>query len=115
MGDCVGMRQAIAEEWTKWRGLISEQAQSGETGAVFCRERGLPVWQFYAWKKRLGEAAGAKFVEVEVKPARGARESWGRDDKVIEVRLSRGLSLFVESGFEASHLRALLSVLESEG
>jgi hypothetical protein len=43
MDHFVGMRQVGAEAWTKWRSLISEQAESGQSGAVFCRERGLHV------------------------------------------------------------------------
>jgi hypothetical protein len=95
MGDRVAMRQPIPEEWTKRRGLISEQAQSGERGAVFCRERGLPVWQFYAWKKRLGEAPGAKFVEVEVKPARAGR---------VELRGKFRSSFFQLTAHHLSHV-----------
>jgi hypothetical protein len=72
----------------------------------------LAVWAFYAWKKRVREAEAAKFVEVAVKPVkRGWRSSAG-DDKTIEIRLRSGLSLFVGPGFEAGHLRALLSELE---
>jgi hypothetical protein len=109
------MRQREAEAWTKWRELISEQTQSGHSAAVFCRERGLRVWLFYAWKKRLREAEGAKFVEVEVKPAEAAKRWSAAGDKAIEIRLSKGRSLVVGPAFEASHLRALLAVLESEG
>jgi len=32
----------------------------------------------------------------------------------IEIRLNKGRSLFVEPGFDASHLRALLALLEAE-
>ena len=65
----VWMRQPEAEAWTKWRGLVLEQTQSGQSAAKFCRERNLRVWQFYDWKKRLVEGEVAKFVSVEVKPA----------------------------------------------
>jgi hypothetical protein len=52
---------------------------------------------------------------VEVKPAGFAVSSSVPGDKAIEIRLRRGRSLLVEPGFDASHLRALLAVLESEG
>jgi hypothetical protein len=52
---------------------------------------------------------------VEVKPAELAMSSSMPGDKAIEIRLRRGCSLVVERGFDASHLRALLAVLESEG
>ena len=109
------MRELGAEVWTKWRGLVSEQAESGQSAAKFCRDRGLRVWQFYDWKKRLVDDEVAKFVSVEVKPAELAVSSSVPDDKAIEIRLRRGCSLVVGPGFDASHLRALLAVLEGEG
>jgi hypothetical protein len=106
------MRQGGTEVWGKWRGLISEQRQSGQKVAAFCRDRGLREWQFFAWKKRLREAEAAQFVEVEVRPAEAARRPTGEHGRGIEIRLSKGRSLMVEPGFDANHLRALLSVLE---
>ncbi len=106
------MKQPSEEAWTRWRGLLSEQLGSGQSAAVFCRERGLAVWAFYAWKKRVREAEAAKFVEVAVKPAYGSWRSSVVEEKAIEIRLRSGLSLFVGPGFEASHLRALLRELE---
>ena len=37
----------------KWRSLVSEQEESGQSVAAFCRARGLPESLFYYWKKRL--------------------------------------------------------------
>jgi hypothetical protein len=102
----------MTEAWMKWGGLVSEQSQSGQTVAAFCRERGLPAWHFYEWKKRLRESEAAKFVEVQVAiPAEPVRPTGARGS-TIEIRLRAGRSLFVEPGFDASHLRALLCVLE---
>jgi hypothetical protein len=106
------MKQPSVEAWTRWRGLLSEQLESGQSAAVFCRERGLAVWAFYAWKKRVREGEAAKFVEVAVKPACGSWRSSAVEEKAIEIRLRSGMSLFVGPGFEASHLRALLRELE---
>jgi hypothetical protein len=114
MNHFVWMRPAGAEVWAKWRGLVSEQAQSGQSAAKFCHERDIRVWQFYEWKKRLVEAAGASFVSVELKPSERPTYS-SSGDKAIEIRLRRGRSLVVAPGFDASHLQALLLVLESEG
>src|ERR1035438_135826 len=63
------MRRERTEEWAKCRGLVSEQIASGQSVAVFCRERGLRDWQFYEWKKRVRETEAAKFVSVEVAAA----------------------------------------------
>ena len=51
---------------------MSEQGRSGQSVAAFCRERELCAPHFFAWKKRLREAAGPKFVEVKLVPA-----GWG--------------------------------------
>ena len=106
------MKRGRTEDWAKWRRLISQQIASGRTVAAFCRDRGLRDWQFYEWKKRVREADAANFVAVKVvAPSEAAVVTSG---KAIEVRLPRGRSLVVEPGFDARHLRALLSVLEAE-
>jgi len=97
------MRGLEPEVWTKWRGLVSEQTESGQSAARFCRERGLPVWQFYDWKKRLVEGEVAKFVSVEVKPAQLAVSSSAPGDKAIEIRRRRGCRLVVEPGLRATY------------
>jgi hypothetical protein len=108
------MRVRGAEAEAKWRGLISEQEQSGKTVAEFCRERGIAASKLYSWKQRcVGAKPVSGFVrlrvapEVEAEPVATARSG-------IEVRLAGGRSLVVEAGFAANHLRALLAVLESQ-
>jgi len=108
------MKQLRAELWTKWRGLVSEQSQGGQTVSAFCRDRGLRDSLFYDWKKRIREVEAAKFVEVKVKDSSEQKKPVPKHYPAIEVRLSTGRSLLVEPGFDASHLRALLAVLEVE-
>jgi len=101
----------------RWRGLLSEQQESGQSIAAFCRDQVLPVWQFYEWKKRLRSPETESFVAVEVV----ASEASGAPTRPvpvpsapIEIRLSCGRSLLVGPDFEANHLRRLLRVLEQE-
>lgn len=98
----------------KWRELVSEQFSSGQTVAAFCRERGIRASQFYDWKKRFRAGEAAKFVEVRVKESSEQRKPAPERSPAIAIRLNNGRSLLVEPGFDASHLRALLAVLESE-
>jgi len=89
----------------KWRSLIAEQKERGQSVAAFCRAR----------EKRLREGASSQFVEVQVaksqlKP-KHFRTALGSS---IEVRLRNGRSLMVPPEFEVSHLRALLAVVECE-
>jgi hypothetical protein len=97
----------------KWRDLISEQARSGGSVAAFCRERGLSAPRFYYWKKRVREAGTPQFVAVQVARAKPAAAR-AAGSTTIEVRLSNGRSLVVAPEFDASHLRALLAVVETE-
>jgi hypothetical protein len=110
------MGQDKEEGQNRWRGLVSEQVASGKSVAAFCRERGLQVWQFYDWKKRLREPSPAAFVAVEVSRSGAPVQTAPYAVQVpgIEIRHRRGWSLIVEPGFDAGHLRRLLSVLEME-
>ena len=102
------------EKQSKWRSLIAEQKESGQSAAAFCRARGVREALFYYWKKQLQEEARSQFVEVQVaKPDLSQRHS-GTLGTTIEVRLGNGRSLMVAPEFNAGHLRALLAVLEPE-
>jgi hypothetical protein len=103
--------------WAKWGKLVSEQVGSGQSVAAFSGERRLCAPHFFAWKKRLPEAAwprqaqgdeAAQFVEVKLV---GAASTAG--ESRVEVRLPNGRSLLVGRGFDAQHLRALLAVVET--
>jgi len=93
--------------------LVSEQAGSGRGVAAFCRERGLAASQFFAWKKRLSQAAANQFVEVQVVGTGTAAQPRVAHGRAIEVRLGGGRCVFVEPGFDAGHLRAVVAALEA--
>lgn len=88
------------EQWVRWRGILAEQRESGQSIAGLCRDRGLPVWQVYEWKKRLCEAEAKPFVAVEVvaAEAEGSRSTADVASAAIEVRLRGGRSLPVDPG-----------------
>ena len=95
--------------------MIAEQKESGQSVAAFCRTRGVREALYYYWKKQLQEVARTQFVELQVaKPDLSQRYSGTAPGTTIEVRLRNGRSLMVAPEFNASHLRALLAVVESE-
>ena len=132
-------REGRGKAWGKWRKLVREQGRRGQSVAAFCRERGLCAPYFYAWKKRLREAAAGrdvlrapltKFVEVKLVPAGPGLAGAGRDagaagvvqgasvsraagDVRVEILLKNGRSLRVGPGFDAELVRALVAVVES--
>ena len=109
------MNEHRQQTLAKWRSLVAEQEQSGESVAAFCQTRELVQSQLIYWKRRLREVERASFVEVQL--ARPSVEPRVRarvlGSPTIEVRLKNGRSLMVAAGFEAHHLRRLLAVVES--
>ena len=99
----------------KWRELVAEQEQSGQSVAAFCESRELTRSQLIYWKRRLREAERPSFVEVQLaQPGAEPRvRARALGSPTIEVRLKNGRSLMVAAGFDARHLRALLAVMES--
>ena len=106
-----GMGQHKEADLARWRGLVSEQVASGRSVAAFCRDRGLREWQLYEWKKRLRCSAAAPFIAVEVASTEAA-SAQPAPMSGLEIRHRGGWSVIVEPGFDASHLRRLLAVLE---
>jgi hypothetical protein len=105
------MGQHKEEYLARWRVLVSEQVESGKSVAAFCRDRGLREWQLYECKKGLRPCEAAPFISVEVASTE-AVSAQPRPASGIEIRHRRGWSLVVEAGFDASHLRRLLAILE---
>jgi hypothetical protein len=98
----------------KWQSLFSEQEQSGQSVAAFCRARGVRESLYYYWKKQWQKAAMPQFVEVElVKTNRERGQACPGLGSTIEVRLGNGRSLMVAPEFDANHLREVLAVVES--
>ena len=110
------MAQQTQEAWARWRALIFEQQESGQSVAAFCRARGLRDGQFYDWKKRLRRREAEPFVAVQI--TEEAPEVPSLSVSVVsaplEIRLGRGRSLLVGSDFDTAHSRRLLRVLEQE-
>ena len=111
-----GMQGRKREAWAKWQELVAEQAGSGLSVAAFCRERRLTESQLFTWKRRLREAAVPSFVELQVvgavAPACFSQPSV-MPGRAIEIRLEGGRRVFVEPGFEAEHLRAVVEALDA--
>ena len=76
-------RERSRQARRKWQKLISEQEQSGQSVAAFCRERELGASHFWWWKKRLRTPL-TKFVEVKLTPT--VREGGAGPGSRAEVR-----------------------------
>jgi transposase-like protein len=105
------------EKRARWQGLVLDQGTSGQSIAEFCRARELSKTLFYRWRRKLQEVATPGFVEVQVAKRRlrngRAKPVVPATGSTIEVRLRNGRSVMVAPKFDASHLRAVLAVVES--
>ena len=92
----------ITERQDHWRGVVEQWRRSGLKRAAFCRERGMTVWQFRYWHRRLaGEAPSGSGVFAPVRSVGGSG---------LRLRLG-GLELEVEAGFDEATLKRLLRAL----
>ena len=71
------MNERREQALAKWRVLVAEQEQSGQSVAAFCQNRELAQSQLIYWKRRLREAAKAPFVEVQLAQPGGRAASAG--------------------------------------
>jgi hypothetical protein len=92
----------------QWRERIAEQQRSGLSIKQFCTERGLTLWSFYDWRKRLREAGPVRFALVE---RRSRREPSSRSNADLEVVFASGERLQIRAGVDAATLRTVVEAL----
>jgi hypothetical protein len=68
--------------WDQWRRRIERQQRSGQSIAAFCRSENVSPQAFYAWKRKLRDAACAPADS----PSRGAAAHARRSARVGERR-----------------------------
>jgi hypothetical protein len=88
----------------RWREILRRQAGSGLSVAAFCRRSHIAQASFYAWRRKLRDAA--TFTEVRIVP--DATRATG----ALELILPGGRSIVVRPGFDRSTLLALVDALE---
>jgi transposase-like protein len=91
-----------------WSKLIAEQAASGQKARPFCRERGIPEYAFYKWRRRLRQADTVEFALLETVPATVAIP-----DSALELMLRNGERLRIGNGVDAATLRLVLDAVRS--
>jgi hypothetical protein len=104
-----------------WREIFREQAGSGLSHTDFCRERSIPTYSYFWYRRRLGwtktesargSTAGQKkpFTLVPVRISASSKPFTAPG--AIEVVLARGRCLRVNRGFDRQTLLDLLRLLE---
>jgi hypothetical protein len=98
------------ERITHWRAIIEKQSASGLSVVAFCREHDIRSGQFHWWRHRLRnidslakESGFIKLVPISKPQPSG-----------IRIRLSGGVFIEVEQGFDPSTLRAAVVTLHRQ-
>lgn len=98
------MRQDRQEYWAR---VVAEQEAGGQTVKAFCGERGLNLYSFYVWRRRLRQTEPApRFALVKTKDAPtagGAAE--------LEIVFATGERLRIGRGVDAATLRLTLDAI----
>jgi hypothetical protein len=96
-----------------WLHLLEERGKSGLSVTEYCRQRRIPVSQFFWWQRQLrqrGRRAGSQtsrepgFVPVRLAAA----------FPVVEVVHPGGCVLRIPAGFDRQVLRSVLDALDPE-
>jgi hypothetical protein len=108
----------------RWRGIIEQHEVSGLPVARFCKERGVPESSFFAWRRRLRQAAMPLPAFIEIKAQ--ARDAGGAADggaaqgvapptscPPIELLLPGDRRLLVRGDFDRRLLADLVRTLET--
>jgi hypothetical protein len=104
-----------------WREIFREQAGSGLSHSDFCRERSIPTYSYFWYRRRLkwtkteaaqGSTTGQKKPSTLVPVRISAPSKPSTASGAIEVVLTRGRCLRVSRGFDRQTLLDLVRVLE---
>jgi hypothetical protein len=103
------IEERVASKTDQWRERIAEQERSGVSVRLFCRERGLTEYSFYAWRRRLRQQDPVRFALVERGPARQEIAI----DANLELLLATGDRLRISAGVDAATLRTVIDALRA--
>jgi hypothetical protein len=103
------IEERVASKTDQWRERIAEQERSGVSVRLFCRERGLTEYSFYAWRRRLRQQDPVRFALVE----RGPAQQEIAIDANLELLLATGDRLRISAGVDAATLRTVIDALRA--
>ena len=93
----------------QWRECIAEQKASGLSVKQFCKDRGLSLWSFYDWRKRLRETEPIRFALVDRRKRTEPEEAPVAAD--LEVVFATGERLRIRCGVDIPTLRSVVEAL----
>ena len=104
-----GVEERASAKADQWRERLAEHEGSGLTVKRFCEERGITLYSFYAWRKRLREQGPVRFALVERRRIR--QEPAAAPE--LELILATGERLRIGAGVDGVTLRTVLDALRA--
>jgi len=96
------------ERRSYWRTLVEKQAESGLSGAGFCKEQNINPQRFYVWRRRFrGDSPCPGFIQLV--PTSKIPYSG------IRIVMDHGMSLELDKGFDPLTLREAIDALRTLG
>lgn len=91
-----------------WRSLVERQAESGQSGAAFCKEQNINPQRFYFWRRRFhSDSPGPGFIRLV--PTSNTLCSG------IRIILGHGICIELDRRFDAPTLCEAIDALRSMG
>ena len=95
------------ERTTYWKSLVDQQADSGLSGAAFCREHNINPQRFYHWRRRFkGNESGTMSTGfLQLVPCST------HSDSGIRICLGDELHIEIDQGFDPLTLRTVIEAI----
>ena len=97
----------VEERINYWKGIIDKYRESGLSVAEFCKEHNISTGRFYHWRRR--------FSNEHCKEDKGFFEvitcSSSANKNPIYIRLTNGIVIEVERGFDPVTLRGVIETV----
>jgi hypothetical protein len=88
-----------------WRSLVERQAESGQSGAAFCKAQNINLQRFHLWRRRFhSDSAGPGFIRLV--PTSNTLCSG------IRIILDHGVSIELDTGSNATGLFWMASLAD---
>lgn len=114
--------EARTEREGRWRELMRQRSESGQSRVDFCRERGIKTCSMRYWERKMRRAdgglgrsvprvLGGGFVGVQLAPGREWEERERSGGDGVLTAWVGGVRLEIGRGFDAEVLRGVVDVL----
>ena len=109
-------RESKKDQRQFWQMAIETWQASGMSVSKFCEAEGLAEGTFYNWRKKLAQADDTETgKQKKLSPSAFIEVAMPKNMAVLELVLSSGNTLRINSGADSATLNDVISVLQQVG